>query len=353
MKKLLAALALLLACHHDVETQGAEPVAVRCVSPARQSIDEKMSLRGRVTTPPGGNLSVASLVGGHIVDVLVREGQNVAPGAVVAVVDGVASRDALLQAEAMLAQARAASVNADATLARTKALVERGIAAKQELEDAQAKADAAKAGVSAAIATADIARRTLGRVQVRAGVPGIVTRIDRGKGALVDGTPGTPIIELAASSRLDFVAAATERELAGLRIGQAASAQLLGNHETLSGTISMLPSALDPQTGLGTIRVALDLPEAAVPIGAFGVISVSTDHRANVLVLPEAALRGAIVDGAEIVVCKGGKAEVRTIQVGFHNDRIIEVLGGVTEQERVAVDHVLGLATDTPIREVP
>jgi RND family efflux transporter MFP subunit len=353
MNRLLVALALLLACHRDAPIAERDPVAVKCVSPSRQSIDQKLSLRGRVATPPGGTLSVASLVGGRIVDVLVREGQKVAAGAVVAVVDDSPSRDALLQAEAMLAQARAAQVNADASLTRTKALVERGIAARQELEDAQAKADAAKAGVSSAAAAADTARRTLGRVQVRASVAAVVTRVDRGKGALVDGTPATPIVELAASSLLDFVAAATQRELAGLRVGQTVSAQLLDSGETLTGAVSLLPSALDPQTGLGTVRVALDLPEAAVPIGAFGRLSVTTERRDNALVLPEAALRGAVADGAEIVVCKGGKAEVRAIQVGFHDDRIVEVLGGVTDQEHVAVDHVLGLETDVPIREAP
>jgi hypothetical protein len=67
--------------------------------------------------------------------------------------------------------------------------------------------------------------------------------------------------------------------------------------------------------------------------------------------LPAAALRGAVLDGAEIVVCKDGKADVRTAKVGYRDDRRFEILDGVAPGERVAIDHVLGLETGAPIRE--
>ena len=139
-----------------------------------------------------------------------------------ATVDDVASRDAVRQAEALLAQARATEANANATLARVKALVDRGIAARQELDDAQARAENERQAVASATAATHLAQRTLGRVQVRATFTGIVTRLWRGPGALVDGTSATPILQVAASSNAEFVVAATERELAQSEAGQQA-----------------------------------------------------------------------------------------------------------------------------------
>jgi multidrug efflux pump subunit AcrA (membrane-fusion protein) len=111
----------------DAEHEGAAPVEIHCVKPAHQTVDETTSLRGRIEPPPGGDLSVASQVPGRVVVVSVKEGDRVGAGDLVATVDDAPSRDALRQAEAALAQARATDVNAQAALERTKALVARGI----------------------------------------------------------------------------------------------------------------------------------------------------------------------------------------------------------------------------------
>jgi len=339
-------------CRHLAAEPSPEPVQVRCVHPERGSIDGTLSLRGRIQPPPGGSLSVASQVPGRVVELTVHEGQRIGAGAVVAVVDDVSARDAVRQADAALAQARAQAVNADATLERSQALVDRGIAARQELEEARAKAETARAGVAASVAALDLARRTLGRVQVRSSLEGVVTRVLRGAGALVDGTAATPIVELASSLVLEFVGAATQTDLENVRPGQPAQGQLLGSEIKIAGAVRMLPSALDPSTGLGLVRIGLDA--AAVPglVGAYGRMSITTAHREGVLLVPAGALRGAIADGAEVVVCKDGKAHLRAIGVGLHDDKTLEVRSGLAETDLIAVDHVLGLENDTPIREV-
>ncbi|MGH7296832.1 MAG: biotin/lipoyl-binding protein, partial [Polyangiaceae bacterium] len=55
-------------------------------------------LEGRIAAPPGGDLPVASQVPGRIDTVSVREGDHLTAGALVATIDGGASRDALQQA---------------------------------------------------------------------------------------------------------------------------------------------------------------------------------------------------------------------------------------------------------------
>jgi HlyD family secretion protein len=324
------------------------------VTPQKQTLEDTMALRGRIEPPPGGDLPVASQVAGRIVSVSVKEGDRIGAGDLVATIDDAPTRDALRQAEASLAQAKAADVNAAATLERTQALVGRGIAARQELEDATARAAAAHEGVTSASVAVDLARRTLGRVQVRSSFAGLVTRVFRGPGALVDGTAATPVLQLAATGGAELVADVTQRQLVVLAEGQAAHGTLAGSEVSLDGVVRARPRALDAATGLGTVRIALTGPTAdQLPVGAFARVVVTTGHHEAALVVPATAMRGAVADGAELVVCAGEKAAVKTVKVGARDDSRVEILGGVGPDDAVAVEHVLALEDGTPIRRAP
>jgi RND family efflux transporter MFP subunit len=352
MKRMLVLLFLGAAgCHHEPPSNADPVIQVKCAAPRSEPLDEVLELPGRIEPPPGGDLPVASQVAGRLVEVSVREGQHIATGDIVASVDDVASRDAVRQAEATLAQSHAAAANANATLERVRALVARGIAARQELDDAEARAETEKQAVASATAATHLAQRTLGRVQVRATFPGVVTRLWRGPGALVDGTAATPIVQVAASTSAEFVAAATQAELVRAETGQPARVRVDEASEDVPAQVRIRSSSLDPTTGLGTIRIALLSAPASLVMGAYGRATITTRHRDAVLAVPSEALRGAISDGAEVVVCKNGKAELRRIRVGYRDAKRVEVVEGLAANERVAVDHVLGLDTGTAIAE--
>jgi RND family efflux transporter MFP subunit len=344
--------ALLSGCHKETATEEPTPkVTVHCVAPHIEAIDETIALRGRLAAPPGGDLPVASQVPGRVTRVDVHEGQRISKGDLVARVDEAASRDAVRQAEAAVTQAEAAEVNAGATLERVKVLVTKGIAAKQELDDARAREDSARATVSAAQASADLARRTLGRVLIYSSFDGVVTRVWRGPGAIVDGTAATPIVQLAAAGAVEFVADATDRDLAAIAEGQAARIELSMGGPAVEGSVRARSTALDPMTGLGMARISIGNTEGTYPIGAFGRAVIATRHRDAVAVLPATALRGAVSDGAEVALCKGGKAELREVKVGWRDEMRFEPVDGVGSADFVAVDHVLGLDDGTELIE--
>jgi RND family efflux transporter MFP subunit len=343
---------LLAACHRgDAEREHLEPVSVHCVAAAHEAVDVRVTLRGRIAAPPGGDLPVASQVAGKLVQVLVREGDHTEAGATIAIIDDSASRDAVRQAEAAVTQAKAAAANADATLQRTKELVSRGFAARQELDDTTSRADSAHAGVASAIAAADLAQRTLGRVQVKTSFAGVVTHVWRGPGALVDGTATTPIVQLAASDVAELDADATASQLMGISEGKPAAITLSTGGEALKGTVRARGTALDPASGLGLVRIGLEGTRPT--LGTFGTAIIDVERREGVLVIPVGAMRGAALDGAEVVVCKGEAAEVRSIRVGWRDDKRVEIADGLAEGERVSIDHVLGLETGTPIVVAP
>ena len=342
---------LFVACRAPDEPEPESKVTVHCRKPTREAIEETLELRGHLEPPPGGDLPLSAQVSGRVVDVQVREGQRVKAGDVVASVDDLASRDAVRQAEAALATARAAEFNASATLERTRALVGRGIAAHQELDDASARQETEKQAVASNLAALDVARHTLGRVQVRAAFGGIVTRVWRGPGALVDGTAATPIAQVAAASGVEFVADSTERELSRVAVGHTAQLRFASG-APLSGNVRSVSSALDTQSGLGQVRISLDQASSLL-LGAQGRAVISVRRRDGVLLLPSETLRGAVLDGAEVVVCAAGAAQVRKVVVGYRDEHRFEVVSGLTDDEQVASDHVLGLETGTALTVAP
>jgi len=342
----------LTACQHELPVEKPQPVAVHCARAQRQALDEKLVVSGHLEPPPGGDLPAASQVAGRIVTVAVHEGEQVKSGQVIATVDDLVSRDGVRQAEAALARATASQANSDANLERVRALVARGIAARQELDDAVARAEAEKQGATAAQATLDLARRTLGRVQVRAAFGGVVTRIWRGPGALVDGTDTTPIVQLAAATGAELVAEVTEKELGRIQPGQSAEVRLLALTGPIAGTVRTRSRALEPATGLGSVRIALEAAPAGLLMGGHGQAFVITQHRDGVLVVPARAVRGAIADGAEVVVCAGGVASVRRVGVGYRDAERLEVVSGIGPDDKLAQDHVLGLDDGTRLQEL-
>ena len=371
-----AAAALASGCHKKAaagDEESKPAVEVHCVTATRVTLEETLTLRGRTATPPGGDLPMASQIAGRITASRVHEGDHLARGAVIATVDDLAPRAAATGAGAALARAKAADTAAQSALVRVRDLSGRGIASKKDVEDAVARAEAARAEVEAESAAVRLASGTLGRVDVRSTFEGVVTKVWRGAGALVDGTAATPIIQLAATDSVELVADATERDLAHVEIGQKAEITLATGGSRLSGTVVARSRALDPATGLGTVRIHIDGPAkdddkkpddkkddddkkgdekaAPPPLGAFGRVVISIGHRDGALVLPPSALRGAVAEGTEIAICKGEKVEIRPVTVGYRDARQVEIAEGLKEGDKVAIDHVLGLDEETKIAE--
>lgn len=329
----------------------AKPAKVTCVAVTSGELARLVVLRGRVATRPGGDLPVASLVAGKILEVKVEEGARVKPGTVVAIVDDLGPRAAVGEARAALARAKSAAAEADAALARAKTLHAAGLISKADLDAAAAKAEAAAADVAAQEAASGLASGTLGRVEVRSTFEGLVTKVFRGPGAVVDGTATTPIVEVAADARLEIVAEATEPELALVAEGDPAEADLQGH--VVRGSVYALARTLDPKTGLGTARIAVDpsTEASSLRIGAFGKVRVTAKPLPSVLSIPRAALRGAVLDGADVAKCVDHKIALAHVRVGYRDEVRVEVLSGLEKGDRVAIGDVLGLSEGTPVEE--
>lgn len=353
------ALALILAgavgCRRgggEEEEEGeAPPVPVACEAARGAEAKGTIALRGVVSAPPDRDAVVAAAVAGRLASVNVREGDRVKAGQLLATVDDPSLGAAVGVEDAARAGAVAGLKSADAALARARRLLAKGIAAQREVEEAEARRAAAAAELRAIDARRSGALRQRDRAHVKSPIDGVVVRLHRHAGELVDGTPASPIAEIADPSSLELRADVAAADLVRVAEGTPVTIQLdaLPGVE-LAGAILFVSPAVDPATSLGVVRASIQQPAGSavhLALGLAGEIALPVTGRPGAVLAPAVAVRRSPEGAEEVVVCSrkgdGLVAAVRPVVVGAHAGDVVEIASGLESGELVVTQHVLGL----------
>ncbi len=263
MKTLLVLTLAVTACSHAAgePPEATPPIQVTCAPVKTTQLTPTIHLRGVILAPPDRQALVAPTSSGRLSQLHVVEGDLVTAGQLLAVIDNPTLAAARAEADAQVASARGNQTTAAAAATRAQRLFDEGIAARKEVEDAEAHAAGASAELNAALARQSLAKAEVDRATVRAPIAGTVVHVLRRVGELVDGTPATPIAEIADPSILELRASVPAADLVHLAAGQAAEVRLDALPEVqLRGKVTAVSPAVDPATAQGSVRVALDAP---------------------------------------------------------------------------------------------
>src|SRR6058998_3249244 len=273
-------------------------------------------------------------VDGRIVEILVREGQEVERGTPLFKVD-----DAQLQAQ--VAQLAAQRDLADQALARTKELAQQNASSAADLERAEATARSAQAQY-------DLQRIRLDRTTVRAPFAGVVGQRYVSLGDYV--TTSTLLASLHTVNPQRATFQVPERFARLLRPGQEVTFRVAAiPGRDFSGTVDFV----DPVVQLPgrTILVKARVPngQRLLQPGMFIEARLVTAVRANAIVVPEDAV--VPLQGATFVwVVNDGKAERRSVALGVRTPGFVEVTSGVDTGAQVVVGGLELLAPGAPVR---
>jgi multidrug efflux system membrane fusion protein len=335
----------LCACGHEKEHEP-EPALVRTAAAEKTDVTRWLPLDGRVVAEPDRDAVLSPRVAGRLQSVRVREGDLVRSGQVVATVDTGPLDDAVAAAEAVLSRQAADARFKRSVADRSAALLAKGVISREQSDSddaAAAAADASRAEAAAALATA---RRQRGWASVTAPFDGVVVRVLRREGEAVDGTPGTPVAEIADPDPWEVAASATAPDLGILHAGQPAR---IGTEAR--GRVVSVAGGIDPATGAGEVRLRPDPPAGAVPLGTPLEVRVALETRQGAVVVPASAIRRAEDGTTEVVVVEGGIAHVRKVTTGIAEEDRVEILSGLAAGARVAVEDPLALAEGAAVRE--
>jgi len=293
--------------------------------------------------------TLSSQVNARVEKVLFDVDDHVQEGELILQFDDTEIRARLRQAEA---DQRAAKANLEAArshFTRIEKLFKSNTASKSAFDEADAARDAARARVSAADAVLDQATRQLSYTKVIAPYSGIVTErhIELGETA----APGTHLMSGFSLHQLRVEVNFPQRLLSAMEQYQSAQVimpDLTGSRVAATG-ITVFPFAT---AGASTIPVRVSLPENTSGIypGMLVKVAFSTGNRIR-LSIPHAAVvyRSEVV--GVYVITEGNRVSFRHIRVGDEaDDGSIEVLAGLDEGERVAVNPAAATALSLSAR---
>ena len=340
---------LLSGCHEatpdEAVTETAVVVKVEPVTVG--SIREEISATGLVTAAPGAELTVTAPEAARIAALPKGEGERVAAGEILVRFDIPSLAATTSASQAAIDQAAAHVENARAAATRLDGLVERGVAARKEAEDAQRDLREATAALAQAESARTASTALAERATVRAPFAGVIARRWHNPGDLVEPGLGDPVIRLVDPSRFEIVASVPVGVIS--RVPSNGKAQVTdAAGDATDAVIIARPVAIDPGTPTAPVRLKLAASHQLIAGVSVHVIIFGAEQPKAVLVPPAAVLRDA--EATSVMVVDGeSKAHRVEIETGITTAEAVEVLKGLKGGERVIVRGQNGLPDGAPV----
>ncbi len=283
---------------------------------------------------------VTPLVSGRVERLSVVEGTAVSAGTVLLTM----SSPEVAELQGNLRAAEARLTEADATLTRTRRLVELGAGAGKDLVAAEAAQSAGQAevaqlrqrlaalGASADSGTAAVASTTSVRAPSSATV--IERLVNPGQWIAV----GTTVIKLANLSTVWVMVNLPEARLPAVQVGAPVEIRVAAlDNATIIGKVSYIESQLDADTRTAPVRVQVPNPGQRLRIGMFVEVAIEGRRTGgDQLMIPSTAVQRI---GERTVVFvpleDAGKFQIRDVELGSESEGSRIVLTGLRAGERV------------------
>jgi multidrug efflux system membrane fusion protein len=358
------AVAIAVSACSKPTTPAKAPVAVT-VATARLG-DAPYVVHSNGLVEPAQTVAVQSQVGGVLMSVHFKEGDEVKQGQLLFEIDPRPFRAALDQATAVLARDNANLISAKNDADRYAALVAKDFVTKSQSDQATAAAAAAKAVVEADQAALDNAKFNLDNATITAPITGKTGVLLVKQGNLVKPGSVPPLVVINQIHPIDVHFTVPDRELplvqrysdGGTKLRVTVTPRGVASAE--QGVLSMLDNGVDTTTGTVTLKAQFANPAGHLWPGQFVAVDVEVYVQKNVVLVPTTAVQTSQDGQFVFVVSAKSTAEVRPVTAGLvvGNQTVIEkgvdvgdrvVTDGqsrLTPDVKVEVEHVAGAAPD-------
>lgn len=327
-----------------------ELVEIEVHTVAPRTLKEKVRFTG--STQPVDQTVVKTRVAGRLAEVLVREGERVTAGQVLARFETVELQARLNEKLSSLEAARAESRWAEKDRADKAQLHEQKVVSRSAFDQANAVADAKKSMVAVAEAQVDVARKNLNDAVVVAPFDGIVGErfANPGESIPIDGR----LLTLLDTSRIEVAAQVPAADVVPLRVGQPSLVVVEGFGERLfpARVTRISPTT---QAGSRSVPVFVEITERdeALRGGLFGTGEVTVAEVRNAIAIPATGLRRD--DGGDFVLAiRDGRLARQAVTPGRRWSRgdVVEV-AGLAAGERIVVAPLPGLKPGQAVTVAP
>ena len=293
---------------------------------------------------------------GHIRNV--DQGDYIAQGTVLAVVQKDQYQQKLDQAKASLAKANAEHERAKLSFDRVTILYKAGAATQPDYDDTRAQEQSTQAAVDNANAQIAEAQLALSYCDLRAPFDSWVLKRNVDLGTLVG--PATNGFSLADTHTVKAVFGVPDTAIGRIKLGspQTVTTEALPN--PFNGHVTAISAAADPKSRVYSVEVRIDNPQNLLKAGMIASITIGTPSPAGgVMVVPISAVvrSPANLNGFAVFVTEGPgdmvKVNTQDITLGNTYGNMIAVESGLQMGQRVVTSGTNMIKSGDQIRIIP
>ncbi len=346
----------------------------------KRTLTEIITANGKIT--PELKIKVTSDVSGEILELPVKEGDQVKQGQILAKIQpDIYQRNlekmeaAVVSSEANLSQALAQFKQKELDYKRKKLLWEQQTISESEYELAladynvsQSSVDAAKASLKNAKASRNEAKDNLSKTTIYSPMDGTISSLKVEKGERVVGTAqfeGTEMMTIADLNNMEVVVDVNENDIIRVNLNDTAIIEVDAYlKEKFKGIVTQIANSANVE-GTSADQITnfeveiLILPESYQQLinehgnnfhpfrpGMSATVDIQTNTKVNVLSVPILSVTSrkdtSIVENSKedekievVFISENGKARQQAVTTGIQDLKYIEVLSGITDSSEV------------------
>ncbi|HLN59715.1 MAG TPA: efflux RND transporter periplasmic adaptor subunit [Thermoanaerobaculia bacterium] len=338
------------------DTRGAakESVPVSVGTAARQDVPLELRAIGHVE--PSSTVSLKARVGGEVMKVGFKEGEDVTKGQLLFQIDSRPYEAMLAQARAQLERDRATAEWSENQVKRFADLVQKDYITKEQYDTTRSAAAASLATVKADEAAVENARLQLSYCTVTAPISARAGSVLVYPGNQVKGNDDKPLVVLNQVQPVFVSFAVPESSLAairrhsrpGQRLSVAASPS--GNPGgAQTGELTFWDNAVDMTTGTILLKATFSNRNEALWPGEYVDVVLTLATEAGAIVVPSEAVQTGQAGQYVYVVKNDLTVESRPVTVSRTHGALAVVANGLKAGERVVTDGQLRLAPGSKV----
>ena len=311
--------------------------------------DMPVILSGPGTVEAMATVAVRPRVDGQIVEVAFKEGDLVEDGSVLFRLDDRIARAQIAQAQAAIAKDEAGLRDAEATLARRQALIDKQVVSEAALDQARFAVEGLKASIAAGRAQLESQKTLLDYLTIRAPLTGRTGSLLAKLGATVRSQDAAPLVTINQTRPILVSFSLPQGDLPALRRAFASKAQAAiivpGRRQMpVPGTITFIDNQVDKQTGSILVKVVAENDDEVLWPGQSVEVGLMVEVKRRVLSAPAGAVLPAQQGMITWVIDAANKVTPRVVTIERIVDQTVFLSSGVAAGERVVTDGQLRLA---------
>lgn len=301
---------------------------------------------------------VKSKVAGEIKTLLVREGNEVKAGQLLAQIDPTEYEWRVKEREAQLRTAQAQLEQARRTLENNQQLLAKNFISQSAFDNARFTLDSAVGNRDAAVAQLTMARKALADSALKAPMSGIIAERFAQVGEKV--SPDNRIVSIIDLSKMEIEVPVPASDIAAVELGQLVGLSIEGVATPAQGRVVRINPGT--QTGTRSVPVHLELEnrDPRVRAGLFAQGQLLVGMKTDVIAVPETAIRDS--GGRQFVYRIDGERIIeQEVQTGLRDDAasggqgssgLVEVTMGLKAGDRIVAQNLGPLRVGSVARVV-